>query len=554
MSELRSPDVRSAMREPRVLIVEDRPVDRDYFQTVLSYGGYSVLQAADGAAALEMVRRERPDLVITDLMMPTMDGYALARAIRAEAEIARTRIIFCSATNRSCDASLLTEGLGAMRFVAKPVEPEALLAVVAEVLCAESQSPASDVSAVELDRAHLRLLNDELAEKASALERELIERKRTEAMLVAAKSEAERASQAKSRFLAAASHDLRQPVQSLELLLAVLQRQAVDQPKTLETIRMMKRSMEGLERLLNAILDVSRLDAGVVEPRIESVDLGALVCQLATEFTPLAADKGLELRTAPRPLCSRTDPVLLKRALRNLIENAVRYTPKGGVLIGLRRRGELVRIDVIDTGIGVPADKQMEIFEEFRQLHNRGRDLGQGLGLGLAIVARLADLLGTRVEVASKVGRGSRFSLLLPLDRNDCPAVMSPQAPDDPGGRVLIVEDNSILRHGLESMLQQWGYATAAAACGEDALELAAKEGWRFDVIIADHRLGSGLTGVATAKEIERRAGRAFPTLVLTGDTARERIIEIDASGFAMLHKPVGADDLRRKVAQLMVS
>jgi CheY-like chemotaxis protein len=230
----------------------------------------------------------------------------------------------------------------------------------------------------------------------------------------------------------------------------------------------------------------------------------------------------------------------------------MRYTPKGAILVGLRRRGKLVRIDVVDTGVGIPADKRAEIFEEFFQLHNPGRDLGEGLGLGLAIVDRLARLLGAQVEVASKVGRGSRFSLSLPLDTEVCPVATAPLKPRNASGRVLIVEDNAFVRRGLEATLQQWGYKTFAAACGKDALELAAKEGWRLEMIIADHRLGAGLNGVETAKEIARRAGRAFPTLVLTGDTAVKRIAEIKASGFAMLHKPVAVDNLQREMARLI--
>jgi CheY-like chemotaxis protein/anti-sigma regulatory factor (Ser/Thr protein kinase) len=288
-----------------------------------------------------------------------------------------------------------------------------------------------------------------------------------------------------------------------------------------------------------------------VTPEPTNVDLGALVRRLAAEYAAKADSKGLRLRSAPRRLHVQTDPALLERALRNLIENALRYTSKGGVLVGLRRQGGDVRIDVVDTGVGVPHDKQTEIFEEFFQLHNPGRDIGEGLGLGLAIVDRLARLLCARVEVASHVGRGSRFSLSLPLDAPVDELVAIEPLRKDSGGRVLIVEDNVLVLFGLEATLQEWGYETFTADSGEDALAVAAKEDWRLDMIIADYRLGSGLTGTATAKEIERRAGRLFPVLVLTGDTAKERIAEINASGFALLHKPVAADDLRREVTRM---
>ena len=371
--------------------------------------------------------------------------------------------------------------------------------------------------------------------------------------LADAKVEAERASQDKSKFLATASHDLRQPVQSLVLLLALLERQIADSPQAAKTVATMKMAIAGLNGLLTGVLDISRLDAGVVSPITEIVDLDALVKRLWAEFAAKAADKGLECRLVTRRLQTRADPNLLERALRNLIENAVRYTAEGGILLGLRRRGDRVRIDVVDTGVGIPSDKQQEIFEEFHQLNNPGRNLSQGLGLGLAIVARLADLLGAEVAVSSKVGRGSRFSLSLPLADEAVGAVeAATEAPEAIGGRVLIVEDNEIVRVGLEAMLQEWGCSTLSCSSGEEAVELAAKVDGRLDMILADHRLGAGLTGVETIKEIERRAGHRFPALVLTGDTAKERIAEIVASGFEVMHKPVSADELRRKLSHLM--
>jgi CheY-like chemotaxis protein len=275
--------------------------------------------------------------------------------------------------------------------------------------------------------------------------------------------------------------------------------------------------------------------------------------RLSAEYGAKAEDKGLELRLMPRNLSALADPSLLERALRNLIENAMRYTPSGGVLIGLRRRGTRVRIDVVDTGVGVPEEKQKEIFEEFIQLNNPGRDLAKGLGLGLAIVARLAALLDAQVEVSSRVGRGSRFSLSLPAaEFASGPAETLPAQFDDPRGRILIIEDNLILRRGLENIARKWGCKTLAASSGEEALELALSRRWRFDAVVSDYRLGAGLTGVDAAKEIARQSGREFPTLILTGDTATEHIAEIAASGFELLHKPVSAEQLRRKLSRLL--
>ncbi|WP_173980226.1 hybrid sensor histidine kinase/response regulator [Magnetospirillum sp. UT-4] len=375
---------------------------------------------------------------------------------------------------------------------------------------------------------------------------------RAEAEIWAAKAEADRASLAKSKFLAAASHDLRQPVQTLLLVLASVEHQVAGQPKAAQAVEMMKTAVDGLNGLLTGILDMSRLDAGVVTPLMEGIDLGGLVARLADEYSAAARDKGLRLRRVARPLRVRSDSSLLEQALRNLVENALRYTPAGGVLIGVRRRGDRAAIEVVDSGIGIPADKHSEIFEEFHQLDRPGRDRGQGLGLGLAIVARVAGLLGAEVRLASQPGRGSRFSLLLPLDHEQPQAEAAPQPVADCPGRLLVVEDDDSLRNSLEMMLADWGYRTVAVPTGEDALAVAAALDWSFDALLLDHRLGRGLTGTATAREMHRQSGRPFPTLVLTGDTAKERIAEIHDSGFAMLHKPIAPKVLRLRLAQLL--
>lgn len=391
-----------------------------------------------------------------------------------------------------------------------------------------------------------------VARRTAELVAEVESRKQAEEALLFAKAEAERATIAKSKFLAAASHDLRQPVQSLTLVLAAIKRMIGDRPDAARAADLAKSSVDSLNGLLSGILDISKLDAGVVAPTIASVDLGELIGRLAREYAPRAAAKGLAFRCMPRSLHARTDATLLDRIVRNLIENALRYTAKGGVLIGLRLRGGLVRIDVIDTGMGVPDDKRSEIFEEFRQLSNPARDGSRGLGLGLAIVSRLARLLGIEVELASTLGHGARFSLLLPLDSGAPAEVPAKPAHDERGGRILIIEDNAAVLQAYEMMLRDWGYETLAASSGEEAIECATRENWRFDAILADHRLSSGLTGVGAAAEIARRAARSIPTLVVTGDTAKERIAEICASGFAVLHKPVGDDDLRRSLAAML--
>ena len=381
---------------------------------------------------------------------------------------------------------------------------------------------------------------------------DVTERKAAELALRAAMAESDRANRAKSTFLAAASHDLRQPVQSLTLLLSVIKRHVAEQPKAASAVRMADAALYSLSGLLNGILDLSKLDAGLVTPVAGSVDLAELTERLVSEYQPRAVDKGLSLRVARHQLNVSADLEMLEQILRNLLENALRYTRKGGVLLAVRRRGETVRLDVIDTGIGIAADKLTEIFEEFRQLDNPARDSSRGLGLGLAIASRLARLLGTEVRVASRPGHGSRFSLVLPLDHDGPPAVGDELTLDDASGRVLLIEDNANLRQTYEMTLADWGYATLAAATGEEALHLAEREEWRFDAVIADHRLGPGLTGVEVAMEIARRATRDIPTMIVTGDVAKERIAEILASGFVVIHKPVEAAELRQHLAKAL--
>ncbi len=262
-----------------------------------------------------------------------------------------------------------------------------------------------------------RALFDEMRGDGVAMIIDITERKKAEQALALAKTEAERANVAKSKFLAAASHDLRQPVQSLTLLLSAIKGQVKDRPRTASAVEMAKSAVDSLNGLLTGILDISKLGAGVVTPILGDVDLGELVDRLTKEYGSRAAAEGLTLRYVSSAIWVRTDAALVERIARNLIENALRYTEKGGILIGLRKRGGNVRLDVIDTGIGIPADKQAEIFEEFRQLNNPARDASHGLGLGLSIVSRLAQLLGAPVEVASRLSHGTRFSLLLPLIR-----------------------------------------------------------------------------------------------------------------------------------------
>ena len=367
-----------------------------------------------------------------------------------------------------------------------------------------------------------------------------------------AKAEADRANLAKSKFLAAASHDLRQPVQSLVLLLAVLKCHMTT-PVVEKAIAGMEDALDGLSKMLSSTLDISRIDAGVVEPHLESIDASVIVHRLAVEYKARCAQKGLRLRCRCKPeFYAQTDAALFERIIRNIFENAIRYTERGGLICAVRRRASQLQIDIIDTGIGVPADKLPLIFEEFYQVSNPARDPKLGLGLGLAIVRRLARLIGIEVKVRSREGRGTRFTLLLPLAAASREVSAAP-APIEGGSgrRVMVIEDNPKVRTGLRLLLELWNCTVFCVKSGEQALETGTREGWRFDVILADYRLGAGMSGIETAAEIAKRAGKRIPTLIVTGDTEPDLIAKIHSSGFDVVQKPIMPDELARRLATL---
>ncbi len=307
---------------------------------------------------------------------------------------------FCRSTPEQMEGRLLSETLPGAKAPGGLIEKHGRI-----IESGRTQEYVLDYDADGI-QGHFRNLVAPFGRYTAATFRDITAQVEGTRALAVAKAEAERADQAKSRFLAAASHDLRQPVQSLMLLLSVIERQVAGQPKAVEVARMMRAAVDGLHGLLNSVLDISRLDAGVVAPAIECVDLGEIISKLTAEYEPKAASMALKLRCVPQELHARTDPALLGRALRNLLENALRYTRTGGVLLGVRRRAGFARIDVIDTGVGIPEDKLADIFEEFHQLDNPGRNLEQGLGLGLAIVHRSPSCWERRSRSSREWGVG----------------------------------------------------------------------------------------------------------------------------------------------------
>jgi signal transduction histidine kinase len=368
--------------------------------------------------------------------------------------------------------------------------------------------------------------------------------------VVAQRDAAERANRDKSRFLAAASHDLRQPLQAMTLLAEALHGRLRDQ----EDRRLLSRlqdSLAAMGKLFNALLDISRLDAGIVEPQVREFRLAVLLDRLHADSATQARARHLDWRYQPTDLSVRSDPVLLESLLRNLIGNALRYTPRGHVGLSCSERQGQVRIEVQDSGVGIPLDKQAEIFREFHQLQNPERDADQGLGLGLAIVDRLARLLGHQIEVVSAPGQGSRFSVLLPLaatPASETSGVLAPEAALDhdlAGMLVLVIDDQAAVLESMDVLLRHWGCETLLAGSEEQALTVAARSGRPPELIIADYRLRAGRTGRQAVERLRGELGRPIPALIITGDTAPERLREANAGGEMLMSKPVAPARLR---------
>ncbi len=369
----------------------------------------------------------------------------------------------------------------------------------------------------------------------------------------AARSDAEAANRAKSQFLAAASHDLRQPLHALGLYAAVLEGK-VDQPEVRELTRSINSSVDALENLFSAIMDISKLDAGVLETNITTFRIDALLERINAEFGPSARTKGLELRVHLSHRAVISDAILLQRIVNNLVANAIRYTDAGGVMVCCRARGANVSIEVWDTGIGIAPHELPRIFEEFYQIGNKERDRSKGLGLGLAIVRRLSVLLGYRIDVRSRIGRGSYFSVEVPLDPAFDVAVRAPgpRAVTRLDGKVVVViDDERAVRDSMGMLLRQWGCEPVTSASLEEAQEALERRGLRPDGIIADYRLREGV-GTAAIEALRQRYGSAVPAAIITGDIGAERLAEFASSGYRHLNKPVPPAQLRALLDALL--
>ena len=367
---------------------------------------------------------------------------------------------------------------------------------------------------------------------------------------------AEKASAEKSRFLAAASHDLRQPLHAQMLLVDEL-KSMVKTEQCARTVAKLESSMNAMNGLFNELLDISKLDACTIKPNITEFPVSDLLAELALDFTQLAKNNGLPFRIHPSSFIIRSDQALLSRILRNLVSNAIRYTPKGGVLVGCRRRKKSVLIQIWDTGLGIPNSEQKHIFDEFYQLNNPERDRNKGLGLGLAIVARLSNLLQHKIRIESKIKKGSVFSIEVPLasGRTVQPKTSKENEAahlDITGLNVLLVEDDELILSTMRELFEKWGCNVCAASSLDNAMNHLGSLISRLDLIIADYRLREKTTGIQVIDKLESALNRKVPAIIVTGDTSPQILQEINQSGRYVLHKPVTPQKLRQFISEVL--
>jgi signal transduction histidine kinase/CheY-like chemotaxis protein len=357
------------------------------------------------------------------------------------------------------------------------------------------------------------------------------------------------ANAAKSRFFAMASHDLRQPLDALILFVAQL-RLPLNPSERAKTVEGVEAATREMDEMFNSLLDISKLDAGTLTPKITQFPIARLLQDIETTFDQAAREKGLRLRVIRNDAWVRSDAMLLERILLNLVSNAVSHTSRGGVIVGCRRRGEILRIEVWDSGPGIPENQRGNIFGEFFQLPSSKRDRQGGLGLGLAIVERLCLLLDHQIELASIVERGSRFTIMVPI-ADEC--VTPPQPVDSPhpaafaveGKVILVIDDASIVQEGTSGLLEKWGYTVLTAESHEAALIQLGERHQRLDLIISDYRLASGNPGIRAIEQINAACGGSIPAILISGDTGPEPLRDANDRGYILLHKPVDPMRLR---------
>ena len=399
---------------------------------------------------------------------------------------------------------------------------------------------------------------EELAVANRRLQAELARRRRTEDALRQARQEAIKANESKTQFVAGVSHDMQQPLNATRLLLGRLEHEMLSS-RGAKAVQQMESSLQTLETMLTDFFDISKMDAGgyVVSP--STFALGPLLHEVGREFTPQAISRRLDLRVLDASVLVQTDPLMVKRVVRNLVSNALRYTPSGRVLVGVRRHARHASVYVVDTGVGLPEDALKEVFRPYYQLNNPGIVVRRGSGFGLALVERICTLLGVRIQVRSQLGKGSSFSITLPLGRpEDLPPPQDERLaalPPTPlsGARVLVVEDDGAGQEGLLALLDAWGCQALAASCGDEARRLVAAQGFCPDLILSDYHLGMAeADGLSTALEMARDWSLAAPPVIVSSDPDPSLKHVVVGAGALFVTKPIRPARLRAALSSAL--
>lgn len=434
--------------------------------------------------------------------------------------------------------------------------PEVVEAFVADIT--ERQQARRRLEELNLElEARVKDRTRELREANAGLRREIGEREKIEAELVVAIQSAEEANRSKDKYLAAASHDLLQPLNAARLLVSTLQ----DRPLPVEESRLIDRvhrALEGAEDLLADLLDISKLDQQAIKPDLTYIDTEDLIQSLATEFEPVADNAGLQLRVRSRPGIIHSDARMMTRILRNLLTNAFRYTESGSVFLNVRPRGGDLHLEVWDSGVGIPADRLEDIFREFHQLtapHTGGR---KGVGLGLAIVDRMVRMLGHRIEVTSRPGVGSRFTVVVPqaAQAHRAPAAQSVAVAMEPhsltGRRVLVIDNEPDILVSMRALLEQWGCDVQTAENADMALALQQADLPAPEAVLADYHLNDGRTGCEAIYAVRRQLQQDVPAAIITADRSDACRQFLKTQYFPVLNKPVKPNRLRALLTSLL--
>ena len=506
--------------------------------------------------------------------MARICGYESAEALTQRVIRLREQL-FCSASEfDAIRQELLNEGrLSAretrfQRADRKPVHVAVTLLRRPDLGPEVVEAFVADITERVLARQKLEQLNATLErrveERTEALQNanvglryQIEEREKVERELVVAMEVAREANRGKDKYLAAASHDLLQPLNAARLMVSALQESSLPEQET-RMVHQVHRALEGAEDLLADLLDISKLDQQAMKPDLVYTDAAALARSLAEEFEAVAANKGLAFRVRTIPVVVKTDQRMLTRILRNLLSNALRYTRKGGVVMALRARGDQLRIEVWDTGVGIAEDKLRDIFTEFHQLLPHDTGGRQGVGLGLAIVERMVRILGYDIGVSSRPGRGSRFVLTLPLEPaqalREMPRAGVPRGFSGgfDGLSILVIDNEPAVLESMQLLLERWGCEVITVGSEAQALEMLEHTGRIPAIILADYHLDNERTGYDAVHGVRRYLGRDIPAAIITADRSDDTRRLLRAQCLPVLNKPVKPNRLRALVASLL--